>query len=190
MAESPDIEVTAEAADGVKALSIVRSQPLDVALLDISMPGRNGLEVLKIIKAEQPKLPVLILSIYPEDQYAIRALKAGASGYLTKESVPSQLAAAIRKVASGSNYATQTLAEKMAFGLQAENNKSWHEILSDREFEILRLIASGRILSQITEQLNISIKTVSTYRSRLLGKMKMNNNAELTNYAIKNRLVF
>lgn len=190
LTDSPDIVVAAEAADGHQALSIVRSQHLDVAVLDISMPGRNGLEVLKIIKNEYPRLPVLMLSIYPEDQYAIRALKAGASGYLTKESAPSQLVAAIRKVAQGSNYVTPTLAEKMAFGLHLDTSKSLHETLSDREFDVLRMLASGLMTSQIAEQLNISAKTVSTYRSRMLEKMKMSSNSELTSYAIKHGLVF
>lgn len=188
LAESSDIEVVDEAADGTQAVSIVRSQQLDVVVLDISLPGRNGLETLKIIKGEQPKLPVLMLSIYPEDQYAVRSLKAGASGYLTKESVPSQLITAIRKVASGNNYVSAALAEKMVGGLQSDT-KNLHENLSDREFEVLRMLASGLTSTQVAEQLNLSVKTVSTYRSRLLEKMKMQNSAELANYAINNGLV-
>lgn len=190
LADSSDIEVVAEAADGIQALSIVRSQPLDIVVLDISIPGRNGLEVLKIVTQEYPKLPVLMLSIYPEDQYALRALKAGACGYLTKESAPSQLVAAIRKVATGGKYISPSLAERMVFGLQADAHQNLHEGLSDREFEVLRTLASGKTISQIAEQLNLSVKTVSTYRSRLLDKMKMRSNAELTNYAIKHGLVF
>jgi two-component system, NarL family, invasion response regulator UvrY len=188
LVESPDIRVVSEAADGIQAVSIVRSQPLDVVVLDISLPGRNGLEALKIIKDEYPKLPVLMLSIYPEDQYAIRSLKAGASGYLTKESAPNQLVIAIRKVASGGNYVSATLAEKIVCGLQSDI-KNMHERLSDREFELLRMLASGLTATQIAGRLSLSIKTISTYRSRLLEKMKMQNNAELINYAIKNGLV-
>jgi two-component system, NarL family, invasion response regulator UvrY len=190
LADVPDMHVAGEASNGSEALDLVRKNKWDIVLLDISMPGRNGLDVLKLIKDEHPKLPVLMLSIYPEDQYAVRVLKAGASGYLTKESAPSQLVAAIRKVAQGGNYISQALAEKLVAGLQTNTDKNLHESLSDREFEILRLIASGKTLSQIAEQLLLSIKTVSTYRSRILEKMQMQNNAELTNYAIKNGLVF
>jgi two-component system, NarL family, invasion response regulator UvrY len=189
LAESPDIEVVSEAVDGIQAASIVCSQPLDVVVLDISLPGRSGLETLKIIKDEYPKLPVLMLSIYPEEQYAVRSLKAGASGYLTKESAPNQLVIAIRKVASGGNYVSAALAEKVVCGLQSDL-KNLHENLSDREFELLRMLASGLTATQIAGRLSLSIKTVSTYRTRLLEKMKMQNNAELINYAIKNGLVY
>lgn len=184
LADSLDIEAVAEAANGIQALSIIRAQSLDVVILDISIPGKNGLEVLKIIAREYPGLPVLMLSIYSESQYALRALKAGASGYLTKESAPGQLVAAIRKVAGGGKYVSPSFTEKIALGLLTDDTTSLHENLSDREFEVLRILASGKTISQIAERLTLSVKTVSTYRSRLLDKMKMNSNAELINYAI------
>lgn len=190
LADVMDMEVAGEAADGMEALQLMRSQDWDAVLLDISMPGKNGLDVLKAIRAEKPKLPVLMLSIYSESQYALRVLKAGASGYLTKESAPNQLVAAIRKVAQGGKYISTGLAEKLASELADPSERLLHEALSDREMEILRLMAMGNTPSQIAESLFISSKTVSTYRARLLRKMKMQSNAELINYAIKNNLVY
>ena len=190
LADVMDMEVAGEAADGMEALQLMRGQDWDAVLLDISMPGKNGLDVLKAIRSEKPKLPVLMLSIYSESQYALRVLKAGASGYLTKESAPNQLVAAIRKVAQGGKYISSGLAEKLASELADPSERLLHEALSDREMEILRLMAMGNTPSQIAESLFISSKTVSTYRARLLRKMKMQSNAELINYAIKNNLVY
>jgi DNA-binding NarL/FixJ family response regulator len=153
------------------------------------MPGKNGLEILKELKTDYPKLPVLILSIYPEEQYAIRALKAGAAGYLTKESAPHELISAIRKISAGGRYISASLAEKLATYLNVDMTKSPHETLSDREHQVMRLIASGKTVSEIAESLNLSVKTISTYRTHILEKMKMKNNAEITLYAVQNKLV-
>lgn len=190
LAVTMDMEVAGEATDGIEALQLMRSQEWDAVLLDISMPGKSGLDVLKTIHAEKPKLPVLVLSIYSESQYALRVLRAGAYGYLTKESAPNQLVAAIRKVAQGGKYISSDLAEKLASELVAPSERLLHETLSDREIEVLRLMAMGKTPSEIARSLFISSKTVSTYRARLLQKMKMQSNAELINYAIKNNLVY
>ena len=189
LADEPEMQVAGEAANGDEALGMVRDGEWGVVLLDIALPGKSGLDILKHIKAAQPALPVLILSMYPEDQYAVRVLKSGAAGYLTKESAPGQLVAAIRKVAQGGIYVSQELAEKLAIELHSAPEKSPHETLSDREFEILRLIGAGRTPGQIAAELHLSIKTISTYRARLLQKMRMRTNAELTHYAVKNGLV-
>jgi DNA-binding NarL/FixJ family response regulator len=153
------------------------------------MPGQSGLEVLKEIKQERPKLPVLVLSMHSQEQYAMRVLKAGASGYLPKESAPEELVKAIRKVCAGGKYVSVDQAEKLIYLFDNTSGKPPHELLSDREFEVLRLIASGRTVSQIAVQIELSVKTVSTYRARMLEKMQMKTNAELTTYAIKNALV-
>lgn len=189
LADIPDMMVTGEAGTGQEALDSLHIGEWDVLLLDISMPGRNGLEVLKLVRQETPCLPVLILSMYPEDQYAIRMLRAGASGYLTKESVPDQLVAAIRKVAQGGRYVSPTLAEKLAAELDASRAKSRHAMLSDREFQIFRAIASGKTASEIAAELSLSVKTVSTYRARVMEKMGMSKNAEIIHYALKNQLL-
>jgi len=160
-----------------------------VVLLDITLPGRSGLEVLKEIKRSRPKLPVLILSMHPEDQFAVRMLKAGAAGYLTKESAGEELAGAIRKVIGGGRYVSPALAERMASYLTVDLQKAPHERLSDREFLILRTIASGKQVGQIAKELSLSVSTVSTYRARILEKMDMKNNAELTHYALQKSLV-
>jgi DNA-binding NarL/FixJ family response regulator len=178
-----------EAKDGHEVLRKTAGQDFDLILLDIAMPGVNGLDCLKQIKKEKPRLPVLIISMYPEEQYAVRALKAGASGYLTKQSAPDELLLAIKKVLSGGKYVSASLAEKMAWELEKDGAEHPHETLSDREYEVLRLIASGKTASQIAAQLCLSVKTVSTYRARILEKMKLKNNAELTHYAIRNHLV-
>jgi len=187
--ENSDMVVAAEAGHGQEVLEKALKKEFDVVVLDISMPGRSGLEVLKQLKRERPKLSVLILSIHPEEHYAVRVLKAGASGYLTKESVPDELIKAIRKISTGRKYVSSTLAEKLAFDLESGGEKLAHERLSDREYEVMCLIASGKALKEIAEKLCLSGKTISTYRSRILEKMKMKNNAELTHYAIKNNLV-
>ena len=160
-----------------------------MAVLDITMPGRSGLEVLKEMKRLRPKLPVLILSMHPEDQFAVRMLKAGASGYLTKESAGDELVGAIEKVVQGGRYISSQLAERMASYLDIDVQKAPHERLSDREFLVMRMIASGKIVSQIAQELFLSVKTISTYRARILEKMHMKNNAELTHYALQKKLV-
>jgi len=185
----PDIIVAGEASDGNQALKQVRNGDYDLLLLDIAMPGVSGLEVLKQLKTERPDLPILMLSIYPEEQYAVRTLKAGASGYLTKESAPEELIAAIRKVCTGGKYVTSSLAEKLAHYLKADFEKPAHEHLSDREYQVVLMIASGKTVSQIATELSLSVKTISTNRSRALTKMGMKTNAELTYYAIKHGLV-
>jgi len=189
LAETPDMVVVDEASNGHEVLTKVMKHDYSVILLDISMPGKSGLDVLKELKTERPKLPVLILSMYPEEQYAVRVLRAGASGYLTKEGAPEELIYAIRKVVQGKKYVSASLAEKLVFDLDSDSQKPLHESLSDREFQVLCMIASGKTVSDISGELALSVKTISTYRTRLLEKMKMKNNAELTHYAVQNRLV-
>lgn len=187
--ESGEAIFIKEADCGSEAIRQVREGEWNVVVLDISLPDRSGIEVLKQIKKEYPKIPVLMLSMHEEGLYAIRALKAGASGYITKQSAPAELMAAIRQVARGRKYLTATLAEAMADSLGADYERPPHETLSDREYQTLCLIASGKSLTDAAEEMCLSIKTVSVYRARLLEKMKLRNNAELTHYAIKNRLV-
>jgi two-component system invasion response regulator UvrY len=189
LSETPDMVVAAEASSAQEVLNKVWENNYDVVLLDISMPGRGGLDVLKELKDEKPKLPVLILSIYPEEQYAMRALKAGASGYLTKESAPDELIAAIKKISQGRKYVSASLAEKLAFEMEIGTEKPPHEMLSDREYQVMCMIAEGKTVKEVAGELSLSVKTISTYRSRILEKMRMKNNAELTHYAIKNHLV-
>ena len=181
--------VFGEARNATEALARVWKEKWDVVVLDITLPGRSGLEVLKEIKRWRPTLPVLVLSMHPEDQFAVRLLKAGASGYLTKESAGEELAGAIRKVVAGGRYISPSLAERMASYLTIDFRKAPHERLSDREFLILRMIGSGKQVSQIAKELSISVSTVSTYRARILEKMDMKNNAELTHYALQQGLV-
>ena len=189
LAETPDMVVADEASNGQEVLEKVRKSNFDVVLLDISMPGRSGLDILKELKSERPKLPVLVLSMYPEEQYAVRVLRAGAAGYLTKESAPDELVVATRKVAQGKKYVSPSLAEKLAFDLEMDSTRPPHEVLSDREYQVLCMIASGKTVGEIAENLALSTKTISTYRARILEKMNMKNNAELTHYAIQNKLV-
>jgi DNA-binding NarL/FixJ family response regulator len=189
LSEEPDMAVFGEAQNSQEVLELIRKQDWDIVVLDISMPGRGGLDVLKEIKHERPKLPVLILSIHPEDQYAVRALKAGASGYLTKESAPEALVRAIRKILRGGKYVSSTLAEKLAYNLEAETEKPLHETLSDREYQVMLMIAQGKTTNAIAEEMALSVKTVSTYRARILEKMKMNTIADITYYVIKNNLI-
>jgi two-component system invasion response regulator UvrY len=189
ISETPDMTVADEAIDGHEVLSKALKNDYDVAVLDITMPGRNGLDVLKELKKQKPELPVLVLTIHPEEQYAVQVLKAGASGYLTKESAPEELTAAIRKISEGKKYVTSSLAEKLVSDLNVDTEKPLHNALSDREFEVMCMIATGKTVKQIGEELFLSEKTVSTYRSRILEKMGMKNNAELIHYAIKHGLV-
>lgn len=189
LADTPDMTVTDEAAGTEEAIRKALDGDFDVVVLDISMPGRGGLEVLKQIKSQKPKLPVLVLSMHPEEQYALRVLKAGAAGYVTKESVTEELIDAIRKVSKGMKYVSAHLAQEIAFALDLDSERPIQETLSDREFQVLCMIASGKTAREIAEELSLSVKTVSTYRSRILEKMRMKSNAELTNYAIKNNLV-
>lgn len=181
--------VFGEARNAQEAFTRVAKEKWDVAVLDVTLPGRSGLEVLKEIKRLRPKLPVLILSMHPEDQFAVRMLKTGAAGYLTKESAGEELVGAIEKVVAGGRYISSSLAERMASYLDIDVQKAPHERLSNREFLILRMIASGKAVSQIARELSLSVKTISTYRARLLEKMDMKNNAELTHYAMQKSLV-
>lgn len=189
VAETSDIVVADEASTGHEVLDKVRANDYDVVVLDISMPGGDGLNILKQIKREIPKLSVLVLSMHPEEQYAVRVLKAGAAGYLTKESAPDELISAIRKVATGRKFVSSFLAEKLALDLESDRGTLPHEMLSDREYQVMCMIASGKRTKEIAEELYLSIKTISTYRSRILEKMRMKNNAELTHYAVKQGLV-
>jgi two-component system invasion response regulator UvrY len=178
-----------EAGEAAQVLQQVRSHSWDLVILDVSMPGRSGLDVLGELKQLRPHLPVLVLSMYPEEQYGKRVLKAGAVGYMNKETAPEELVTAIRRVLAGGRYVSTTLAEKLASDLGGDTERPIHESLSNREFEVLRMIASGKTNSQMAEELHLSVTTVSTYRARLLEKMRMANNAELMHYALKNRLI-
>jgi DNA-binding NarL/FixJ family response regulator len=178
-----------EARNAQEALDLVWKENWDVAILDITMPGRSGLDVLREIKKSKPRLPVLVLSMHPENQFAVRVLKRGASGYMTKESAPVELVGAVKKVMAGGRYVSTSLAEKLATYLSGDSQKPAQELLSDREFQVLRLIASGKIVSEIAKDLSLSVKTISTYRSRILEKMGLRNNAELMHYAMQHQLV-
>lgn len=184
-----DMLVEGEAGNGQEVINNITKKHFDLILLDISMPGRSGLEILEEIKTIQPKLPVLILSMHPEEQYAVRTLRAGAAGYLTKASAPQELISAIRKVSRGGKYVTSSLAEKLAFELDTGVAKPDHEKLSNREYQVMLMLASGKLVSEVAEELCLSAKTISTYRTRILEKMNMKKNAELTLYAVKNNLI-
>lgn len=187
--EAPDIEVSGEAEDARSIFEQFENQEIDVVVLDISLPGKSGLEILKDIKIRKPDIPVLILSMHPEDRFAIRALKAGASGYITKETAAKELISAIRKVVRGGKYVSATLAERLAFDLEAKTGKPAHELLSDREYQVLCMISTGKTIKEIAQELFLSVSTVNTYRARILDKMNMNTDAELIRYAIQNHLV-
>jgi len=187
--ESPDISVVDEAKDGREVIKKLETSQYDMVLMDISLPGRSGLDVLKQIKEFKPDLPVLMLSMHPEEQYAVRSIRAGASGYLTKESAPAELLSAIHKVAAGGKYITSTLAEKLAVEIERKTDAVLHETLSDREYQILCMMASGKTVKEVAEILSLSVKTISTHRAHILQKMGMKNNAQLTHYAIKHGLV-
>ena len=189
LSETSDIVVGDEAENAHQLLQLLPKNEYGVLVLDISLPGRSGFDVLKQVKALRPKLPILIHSMHSEEQFAVRALKAGASGYITNESAPEELIKAIRKVHTGGRYVSAALGEKLALGLVDDSSKAPHEALSDREYQVMYLIASGKMSKDIAQELSLSVKTVSTYRARLLEKMKMKTNADLTRYAIHNHLV-
>ncbi len=184
-----DIIIAGEATNGHEALEKVWKDDFDVVLLDITMPGRSGMDILKEIKRAKPDLYVLMLSMHPEKQYAVRALKSGASGYLTKESAPDELIDAIRRVSMGLKYVTISLAEKLATELGVDHDKPLHEQLSDREFQVMRFIARGHTIKEIGENLSLSVKTISTYRTRILEKMNMKSNSDITSYLMENNLL-
>jgi two-component system invasion response regulator UvrY len=178
-----------EAQNAHDLMALVSSERWDIVVLDLNMPGGNGLEALKQIKNDRPLLPVLILSMFPEDQYAVRTLRAGASGYLNKESAPEELVLAIRKILHGGEYISASVADELVFYARNEDDQPLHKHLSDREYQVLCLIASGKEVKEISTELSLSAKTISTYRARLLEKMNMKTNAEITHYAIQNGLV-
>ncbi|HTT40754.1 MAG TPA: response regulator transcription factor [Burkholderiales bacterium] len=189
LAATDDIHVCGEAATGPEAVTAVRTTPFDVVVLDLSMPGRSGVDLIRQLKTEQPALRVLVLSAHQEEQYAVRTLKAGASGYLTKESAPESLVAAIRKVAAGGAFISPEVAQQLALGVMPGGDSSLHASLSDRELEVFLRLASGESVSEIAERLNLSVKTVSTHKSRILQKMNMTRDAELIRYAVEHNLV-
>jgi DNA-binding NarL/FixJ family response regulator len=186
---APDIIISGEANDGIEVLSKIKKENYDVILLDISMPRKNGIEILNEIRKEKIKSRILILSIHPEEQYAMRALKAGAYGYLTKDSVPNELISAIKKVSMGEKYISLSLTEKLVDNLRVGLDKTPHEVLSNREYQVMLLLASGKSMQGIAKELFLSVKTVSTYKTRILKKMKMKNTFEIIYYAIKNKLI-
>jgi DNA-binding NarL/FixJ family response regulator len=187
--DSPDLKITGEAATGAQAINMVRAQHFDLMLLDINLPDKHGIEILKQFKNEQPDLKIIVLSMYPEDQYGVRALKAGAMGYINKQSASDVLLNATRQVLSGKKYISDTLAEQLLNNLIGESQDLMHQSLSNREYQTLCLMASGKSLSDISEIMNLSPKTVSVYRGRMLAKMGFTNNAEAIHYAITHHLV-
>jgi len=189
ISETPDMLVAAEADSGFAAIQKMEKNNYDVILLDIAMPGQSGLDVLKQIKRKNPKQPILMLSVHPEEQYAVRSLRAGASGYLTKGSAPDELIAAIRKISKGGKFVNASLAERLAYELEPYTDKPRHEMLSDREYQVMCMFASGKTLKEIAEELLLSIQTISTYKTRILEKMGMNSVAEVIRYAVKCGLI-
>ncbi|HYQ89710.1 MAG TPA: response regulator transcription factor [Candidatus Binatia bacterium] len=189
LTDSRKIEVLGEASNAREAMDQVRTGRWDVVILDINLPDRNGLDLLRDVKREKPDLPVLILSVCSEDQFAVRALRSGAAGYLTKASAPAQLVDAVEKVAGGGRYISPAVAERLAILVGSDREGMPHESLSEREYQVTRMLASGKTVSQIAAEMNLSVKTISTYRSRVLDKMGMRTNAELTYYAVRNQLV-
>ena len=183
------VQVVAQAGEYSEIMKAMTAHPVDVAILDISMPGKNGVDIVKILKDKYPALKILMLSMHPEDQYAVRCLKAGASGYLTKNTAPEKLVDSIQVIAAGRKYITAELAESLASHLTEDSDKPLHATLSDREFQTIRMIASGKKLSEIADELSLSPKTVSVYRARILEKMRMKTNGELTRYALENGLI-
>ncbi|MRD47914.1 response regulator [Caenimonas koreensis DSM 17982] len=190
VSEAEGMQVLGEACDGTEVMQRVRELEFDVLVLDLSMPGRSGMELIKLVKAERPKLRILILSMHQESQYAVRAIKSGSSGYLTKESAPSQLVQAIRRIAAGGAYVTPEVAEQLALGaMPGAQEQAPHQSLTDREFQVFRLLVDGESVSAIGEQLSLSVKTVSTHKANLMQKMGLHNASELVRYAVKHGLV-
>jgi len=189
LASDPDVVVTGEARNGNEAIELARTVDWDVAVLDYSMPGPSGLDLLNEIKRDFPERPILVLSMHPEDVHATRVLRAGGAGYITKESASQELTSAIKKVAKGGMYISQSLAEILALDISPDNRKQLHESLSDREYRVMWLLASGKQINQIAKEMSLSPSTVSTYRIRILRKLKLGTNAELVRYAINHRLV-
>lgn len=189
LADEVDMDVAGEACTVQELLGLLRRQVCDAVILDIGLPGRSGLEVLDQLKEEHPKLPVLIHTMHPEEQFAARAFRAGAAGYLTKDSAPTELVQALRRITSGRKYVGAALAEQLAARMDVHSATPLHEALSDREFEVFRCLATGQTVSEIGEKLSLSVKTISTYRTRILDKLKMKNNAELMRYALREKIV-
>jgi DNA-binding NarL/FixJ family response regulator len=189
VAGAEGMNIVAEAADGTEVMQRVRELEFDVLVLDLSMPGRSGMELIKLVRSEKPKLRILVLSMHQELQYAVRAIKSGASGYLTKESAPGELEQAIRKIAGGGAYVTAEVAEQLALGAMPGSESQPHESLSDREFEVFRLLAAGVSVTDIGTRLKLSVKTVSTHKANLMQKMGLHNASDLVRYAIKHGLV-
>lgn len=189
LSETNDIVVAQEASTGQEAIDLVWKNQYDVVLLDISMPGRDGLETLRELKSISPRTPVLILSIYPEEHYAVRVLRGGASGYVAKASATDDLISAIRRVASGGKYISPVVAERLTYELDKDSSRPPHEMLSDREYQVMRMIAAGKTVKEIAADLCLSIKTVSTYRVRIFEKLRITNNAALVLYAVQNKLI-
>ena len=189
LTETSDVLVGGEAATAAEVRQLVAGHRWDVVVLDVNMPGGNGIELLADLRRQHPGLRVLVLTMYPEDQYAVRAIRAGAAGFLTKESAPEKLLEAVRKIAAGGRYVSAELAETLASLVAGESEGAPHQRLSDREFEVFKMLARGRTVSQVAQELGLSVKTVSTHRVRILKKMGMGTNAELTHYAVKNGIV-
>ncbi|KQT11027.1 response regulator [Ramlibacter sp. Leaf400] len=187
--EAPDLQVVGEAADGTEVMERVRGLEFDLLVLDLSMPGRSGMELIKLVKAEKPRLRILVLSMHQETQYAVRAIKSGASGYLTKESAPAQLVLALRKIAGGGAYISAEVAEQLALGAMPGAAGAPHEALSDREFDVLRRLAGGASVTDIAAALNLSVKTVSTHKANGMAKLGLSNQSELVRYALKQGLI-
>jgi DNA-binding NarL/FixJ family response regulator len=188
VSDAPGLQVEAEAADGNEVMRLVREREFDVLVLDLSMPGRSGMELIKLVKAERPKLRILVLSMHQEMQYAVRAIKSGASGYLTKESAPAQLVQAISKIASGGAFISAEVAEQLALGAMPGGQAAPHETLSDREFEVFRQLVAGVSVTDIAADLKLSVKTVSTHKANLMQKLGLHNQSELVRYAIRHGL--
>jgi DNA-binding NarL/FixJ family response regulator len=188
VADAPGLEVVGEAADGTQVMESVRGLDFDVLVLDLSMPGRSGMELIKLVKGEKPRLRILVLSMHQESQYAVRAIKSGASGYLTKESAPAQLVQAIQKIAAGGAFISAEVAQQLALGAMPGGESAPHESLSDREFEVFRLLVDGQSVTDIGARLNLSVKTVSTHKANLLAKLGLHNQSELVRYAIRHGL--
>ncbi len=189
ISKADDMKVICEALNGMEVLDLIEKQSPDVVVLDIGMPGKDGLDVLKDIKKTNSSLPVLMLSMFPEEQIAVRTFKIGAAGYMNKETAPKELVNAIRKIYGGGKYVSSALAERLVADLDSDSNKKPHELLSDREFQVLRMVAAGKDVDEIAEELFISVKTVRTYRDRILDKLKLKNDVEIARYAIKNKLL-